>query len=136
MVDSPRPKRRVVLVVSLVSAGVLLLCCVGTMIVGALTQEDEADPEAAAVAYTVASVGDRRVVLVQSDASADSARAAIRHWVDHNDAGEYRVIEVVRAGDATLYVCRARYVRDERVSAVQTGGEVKGPYPALAIHCP
>ncbi len=138
MVDSSKPKRRVVLVVVLASVAVLLVCCVGTVILAQFAPE-KPKPEAAVEAppaYTVASTDGRRVVLIQADATADSARLAIRHWVDHNDAGEYRDIEVVRSADAKLYVCWGRYVRTEQVSQLRTGGEVKGPFPALAIHCP
>jgi len=106
------------------------------MLVGgcAATIDENAAP---APAYGVVRQDRTSVELLVRDATVERSKSVIRTWLTANTSGErYLTVTVLRARDASTYICRAEFVADEETAQSTTSGRIPGPYPAIVFDCP
>jgi hypothetical protein len=95
------------------------------------------DDNAPTPAYGVVRQDGTSVDLLVRNATVERSKSVIRTWLTDNASGErYLTVTVLRAQDATTYICRAEFVADAETAASTTSGRVPGPYPAIVFDCP
>jgi hypothetical protein len=93
------------------------------------------------VQYTIIRETNNRAELVLEDPNEDNARKAIKRYVDDvlnsdSDQPEYSIMILGDDADKT-YICKGRWVRDEKSAAIYTGGTVKADkWPHVEYNCP
>ncbi len=77
------------------------------------------------------------VTLVSPNVTVDEAIAAIRDYAEGIDGQLHYEITVVRSQSDSEYVCRGKWVKDEKAAEIYGSGQVvSDTWPAIDTDCP